>query len=103
VLALQVSRDSYKQNNTIQKLTYITIGCLPIGLSSALFAIPNEQDVIDDHTGKAWFIGSVLLSFAVIFFIAYFLDDLLNFLRNARDEMVKARTQKRSRKWLAEV
>jgi hypothetical protein len=34
ILALRVSQDSYRQNITIQKLTYLTIGCLPIGLSA---------------------------------------------------------------------
>lgn len=34
VLALRASRDSYKQNNTIQRLTFLTIGCLPIALAA---------------------------------------------------------------------
>ncbi|KAM7197469.1 hypothetical protein V8F20_006614, partial [Naviculisporaceae sp. PSN 640] len=86
ILALRASRDSYKQNNTIQKLTYITIGCLPIGLTAAIFAVPTEQDVINEGTGKLWFIGTVLISFVVIFAVAYWLDWLLGGLRRARDD-----------------
>jgi len=98
MLALRASHDSYKQNNTIQKLTYITIGCLPIGLSAALFAVPKEQDVIAEGSGKGWFIGSVFISFVVIFFIAYFLDGLLGFFRNLHDGEVGSRSWRRRSK-----
>ena len=87
VLALRASRDSYIQNNTIQKLTYLTIGCLPIGLTAALFAVPKEQLVIPEGTGATWFIITVLISFAVIFFIAYYLDSLLRFLRKLPEKI----------------
>ncbi|KAK4210373.1 hypothetical protein QBC37DRAFT_322240 [Rhypophila decipiens] len=86
ILALRASRDSYNQNNTIQKLTYLTIGCLPVGLTAALFAVPTEQDVIMGHTGKGWFIGTVMISFAIIFAVAYWLDWLLGVLRMAKDD-----------------
>ena len=44
VLAVRGSRDSYKQtyqqNITIEKLTYLTIGCLPVGLAAVSIYAP---------------------------------------------------------------
>ena len=82
VLALRASRDSYKQNNTIQRLTYLTIGCLPIALAAAIFAVPQDQKVLEAEMGLKWFVVTVVLFAIAIFMVAYFLGDMLKFLRH---------------------
>ncbi|KAK2686465.1 hypothetical protein QWA68_015135 [Fusarium oxysporum] len=84
VLTLRDSRESYKQNNTIQKLTYITIGCLPIGLTAAIFAVPEDQYVIPQPMGLGRFIGLCLILFVAIFIISIFLDSIISPLREFR-------------------
>ncbi|KAF2471305.1 uncharacterized protein BDR25DRAFT_368108 [Lindgomyces ingoldianus] len=71
VLALTDSRTSLSQNDislnqnrTIQRLTYLTIGYLPLGLIAAIFAIPGEQRVVHESMGLKWFIGSILVLLA---------------------------------------
>lgn len=52
ILSLEDSRNSVRQNSTIQKLTYLTIGYLPIGLMTVsiggnLFISETHHDIGD--------------------------------------------------------
>ncbi|KAI3318914.1 hypothetical protein HD806DRAFT_510372 [Xylariaceae sp. AK1471] len=69
VLSLRDNRNSFKQNNTIQVLTYITILYLPVGLAATIFAIPDVQKVVRDAMGLRWFLGTIfiMLTFTITF------------------------------------
>ncbi|KAH7303389.1 hypothetical protein B0I35DRAFT_446717 [Stachybotrys elegans] len=81
LLALRDSRAAFSQNNTIQKLTYITIGCLPIALTAALFAVPDDQHVIAPRMGRNWFIYLILIFFFAILATARLLDSIISAFR----------------------
>ncbi|KAI0120850.1 hypothetical protein F4776DRAFT_229529 [Hypoxylon sp. NC0597] len=84
VLSLEDSRNSIRQNSTIQKLTYLTIGYLPLGLISAIFAIPSEQNVIIPAMGLGGFVVSVVGLFIITFTIAVFIEPIQVALRRLR-------------------
>ncbi|KAI0453698.1 hypothetical protein F5B21DRAFT_504978 [Xylaria acuta] len=67
VLSLRDNRNSFNQNNTIQVLTYMTILYLPVGLTAAIFAIPDTPSVIGNKIGLPWFLGVIfiLLAFTI--------------------------------------
>ncbi|ERF69363.1 hypothetical protein EPUS_09270 [Endocarpon pusillum Z07020] len=79
VLGLRDSRASLQQNSTIQKLTYLTIVYLPIGLMAAIFAIPHEQRVTFESMGRGWFIGCVFLMSAATYTLAIHIQNVLTF------------------------
>ncbi|KAF7506295.1 hypothetical protein GJ744_011868 [Endocarpon pusillum] len=80
VLGLRDSRASLQQNSTIQKLTYLTIVYLPIGLMAAIFAIPNEQRVAFEGMGRGWFVGCILLMSAATYTLAIYIQNVLTFI-----------------------
>ncbi|KXX80757.1 hypothetical protein MMYC01_203952 [Madurella mycetomatis] len=61
ILQLNYSNNSFEQNRTIEKLTYLTIIYLPVSLVTAIFAIPETQGVIYNNMGLAWYIGALSL------------------------------------------
>ncbi|KAI2472956.1 hypothetical protein F4781DRAFT_382422, partial [Annulohypoxylon bovei var. microspora] len=77
VLSLEDSRNSIRQNGTIQKLTYLTIGYLPMGLISAIFAIPSEQNVIIPSMGLVGFVVSIVGLFIITFTVAILIEPIL--------------------------
>ena len=58
--------------------------------------------MIPNNTGVWWFVGTVLISFAAILAIAYFLDDLLEWLKRTEYKFVenyrRKQTDRRERK-----
>ncbi|KAI0382257.1 hypothetical protein F5Y04DRAFT_51599 [Hypomontagnella monticulosa] len=80
ILSLEDSRNSVRQNSTIQKLTYLTIGYLPIGLMTAIFAIPSEQNVLIPRMGLGGFVVSIVGLFAITFTVAVFIEPILGSL-----------------------
>ncbi|KAH8592658.1 hypothetical protein B0O99DRAFT_629484 [Bisporella sp. PMI_857] len=89
VLSLRDSRAAHAQNDTIQKLTYITIGCLPVGLSAALFAVPDEQNVLFPNMGLGWFIGIIVIFFVVTFLVANALQPILDVVSEVYRALLK--------------
>ncbi|KAF2257608.1 hypothetical protein CC78DRAFT_206512 [Lojkania enalia] len=81
VLTLNDSRESVKQNRTIQRLTYLTIGYLPMGLAAAIFAIPGEQHVVHEPMGRGWFIWCILILLVATSLAAFFIEGLLHSFR----------------------
>ncbi|KAI2618571.1 hypothetical protein GGS26DRAFT_381178 [Hypomontagnella submonticulosa] len=78
ILSLEDSRNSVRQNSTIQKLTYLTIGYLPIGLMTAIFAIPSDQNVLIPRMGLGGFVVSIVGLFAITFTVAVFIEPILS-------------------------
>ncbi|KAI0197441.1 hypothetical protein EV127DRAFT_489055 [Xylaria flabelliformis] len=72
---------SLQQNNAIQALTYLTIGYLPLGLIAAIFAIPEEQNVVFQGMGKWWFIGAIFILSAVTYFVVAWLNPIIDFFK----------------------
>ncbi|KAI1641886.1 uncharacterized protein F4817DRAFT_321380 [Daldinia loculata] len=77
IWSLQDSRNSIYQNTTIQKLTYLTIGYLPLGLITAIFAIPPDQNVLILQMGLLGFVVAIIVSFIVTFTIVFSLERIL--------------------------
>ncbi|KAH6844634.1 hypothetical protein B0I37DRAFT_433101 [Chaetomium sp. MPI-CAGE-AT-0009] len=73
---------AFDQNMTIQKFTYITILYLPAGLMSAIFAIPNEQRVVQEGMGVGWFIFAIALLLTFNTTVAIQLPRILAFFTN---------------------
>ncbi|KAI1750062.1 hypothetical protein F4782DRAFT_548893 [Xylaria castorea] len=70
-----------QQNNAIQALTYLTIGYLPLGLITAIFAIPKEQNVVFQGMGQWWFIGAIFILSAGTYFVVAWLSLIVDFLK----------------------
>ncbi|KAI1113543.1 hypothetical protein F5Y14DRAFT_417551 [Nemania sp. NC0429] len=89
-ISLKQNQLSLKQNNAIQALTYLTIGYLPLGFITAVFAIPKEQDVLFLPMGRGGFIGAILIMSVVTYTIAAWLSDIVDFVKfpevRGRDE-----------------
>jgi len=84
VLTMRDSRTAISQNSTIQKLTYLTIGYLPVALMSAIFAIPPEQHVLFNHMalrGRSWFVGAIVMLSVATYILAIFIGNVLDFFR----------------------
>ncbi|KAK0101193.1 hypothetical protein ONS96_006414 [Cadophora gregata f. sp. sojae] len=84
--SLKQSMTSLKQSTTIQKLTYLTIAYLPVGLTAAIFAIPDEQKVVVPAMGRDWFVGIILILFVLTFTTAVLMGkvlELLDWIRNS--------------------
>ncbi|KAK4442406.1 hypothetical protein QBC34DRAFT_444219 [Podospora aff. communis PSN243] len=64
ICGLQDSRTSIKQDDHIRVLTWVTIGYLPLGFVTTIFAIPESQHIIADGLGLRVFLG-VLLGFFI--------------------------------------
>ncbi|KAE9364857.1 hypothetical protein N431DRAFT_474422 [Stipitochalara longipes BDJ] len=86
VLTMRDSRASLRQNNislsqneTIQRLTYLTIAYLPIALMASIFAIPPEQRVIFPVMGISWFVGAIFLLSLATYLMAFFVHDIMRF------------------------
>jgi hypothetical protein len=77
VTAMIDTKTGLDQNKTIQKLTYLTIGYLPLGLLTAIFAIPREQSVTIESMGLNWFISGLLLMFVATSLAAVYIEGLL--------------------------
>ncbi|XXG96150.1 hypothetical protein Hte_002429 [Hypoxylon texense] len=77
ILSLEDSRNSIRQNSTIQKLTYLTIGYLPIGLITAIFAIPSDQNVLIPRMGLGGYVASVIILLVITFVVAMYMGQLL--------------------------
>jgi hypothetical protein len=99
------SRTAISQNGTVQRLTYLTIGYLPIALMAvsltasidhqeiftytilqAIFAIPKEQNVLywprmADH-GRSWFVGAIFIISFFTYGLAVYIGAILGFLKN---------------------
>ncbi|KAJ8133220.1 hypothetical protein O1611_g403 [Lasiodiplodia mahajangana] len=84
-VGLTQNATSLEQNNAIQALTYLTIGYLPLGLITAVFAIPSEQNVVIQGMGKGWFVGSILIMSAVTYLVVAFLNPLAAWLSSIAD------------------
>ncbi|PVH73146.1 hypothetical protein DL98DRAFT_659605 [Cadophora sp. DSE1049] len=78
--SLLLSSISADQSTTIQKLTYLTIAYLPVGLTAAIFAIPDEQKVVVPAMGRNWFVGCILILFFFTFVIAVLMGKVLELL-----------------------
>ncbi|KAK3306496.1 uncharacterized protein B0T15DRAFT_142763 [Chaetomium strumarium] len=85
ILQLNNSHISINQSATIEKLTYLTIIYLPLGLVTAIFAIPDTQEVLYSSMGRAWYIGAILIFVATTGTVAYFLKDIVNVFRSLKD------------------
>jgi len=84
VLTMRDSRTAISQNSTIQKLTYLTIGYLPVALMSAIFAIPPEQHVLFppmSRHGRSWFVGAIFIMSLATYILAIFIGNVLDFFR----------------------
>ncbi|KAI1186113.1 hypothetical protein F5B17DRAFT_405252 [Nemania serpens] len=80
-VGLKQNQISLEQNNAIQALTYLTIGYLPLGLISAIFAIPKEQDVVFLPMGRGWFIGAILILSVVTYSVVAWLNHIVDFFK----------------------
>ncbi|KAI1154425.1 hypothetical protein F4825DRAFT_472164 [Nemania diffusa] len=89
-LALRDSRVGLTQNNAIQALTYLTIGYLPLGLITAIFAIPMEQNVVFQGMGKGWFIGAIFIMSAVTYLVVAWLNTIIKFSRSLPTSVLRA-------------
>ncbi|KAI1080457.1 hypothetical protein F5B20DRAFT_539294 [Whalleya microplaca] len=76
VLSLQDSRNSIRQNSTIQRLTYFTIGYLPVGLATAIFAIPSDQRVLIPAMGIAGYVVCIVCLFILTFTLAIYMEQI---------------------------
>lgn len=97
------SQTSLHQNRTIQKLTYITIGYLPVGLitvsanssslppssvvqsnshtySQAILAIPREQEVVFQPFGLKYYFIALASLFIVTCIVAVKVESIVPFL-----------------------
>ena len=97
------SRTAISQNGTVQRLTYLTIGYLPIALmavsliavdypkrsvltpSQAIFAIPDKANVLYwpsmiDH-GRSWFVGAIFIISCFTYTLAVYIGNVLAFLK----------------------
>ncbi|KAK0639083.1 hypothetical protein B0T16DRAFT_236584 [Cercophora newfieldiana] len=83
------SKTALNQSKTIQKLTYLTIAYLPLGLLTAIFAIPKEQDTVAETMGLAWYVGGLLIMFSVTTVTAIYIDELLSSIQNFPRKTVK--------------
>ncbi|PMD50945.1 uncharacterized protein K444DRAFT_221860 [Hyaloscypha bicolor E] len=84
ILTMRDSRTGISQNGTVQRLTYLTIGYLPIALMAAIFAIPKEQNVLyfpsmADH-GRSWFIGAIFIISFFTYTLAVYIGAILNYI-----------------------
>ncbi|KLU80931.1 hypothetical protein MAPG_00027 [Magnaporthiopsis poae ATCC 64411] len=86
VLSLDYSDSADQQNRTIQKLTYLTIGYLPLGLIAAIFAVPKEQEIVSVPTGLPWFIGSIIIMLVTTIVVAIFIGKIIDFFAWPTDE-----------------
>ncbi|KAI1652473.1 hypothetical protein F4813DRAFT_377824 [Daldinia decipiens] len=77
IWSLEDSRNSISQNSIIKKLTYLTIGYLPLGLMTAIFAIPPDQNVLIPKMGLPGFVIAIVVSFIVTFTIVFSLERIL--------------------------
>jgi hypothetical protein len=84
ILTMRDSRTAISQNSTVQRLTYLTIGYLPVALMAAIFAIPPEQHVLflpmADH-GRSWFVGAILILSITTYTLAVYIGNVLDFFR----------------------
>ncbi|KAI0110815.1 hypothetical protein GGR51DRAFT_79405 [Nemania sp. FL0031] len=80
-VGLTQNATSLEQNNAIQALTYLTIGYLPLGLITAIFAIPSEQNVVFQGMGQGWFVGSILIMSAVTYLVVAWLNPIADFFK----------------------
>ncbi|KAI1128833.1 hypothetical protein F5Y10DRAFT_291616 [Nemania abortiva] len=80
-VGLTQNATSLEQNNAIQALTYLTIGYLPLGLITAIFAIPKEQNVLFQGMGRGWFIGAILILSGVTYLVVAWLNPIADFLK----------------------
>ncbi|KAI8634080.1 hypothetical protein F5Y19DRAFT_487609 [Xylariaceae sp. FL1651] len=81
-VGLEQNETSIAQNSAVQKLTYLTIGYLPIGLIAAIFAIPEEQHVVFQPMGKGWFVGAIFIMSAATYTVAVWLGDIIRFFES---------------------
>ncbi|KAJ2998175.1 hypothetical protein NUW58_g410 [Xylaria curta] len=72
---------SLDQNNAIQALTYLTIGYLPLGLITAIFAIPQEQNVLFQGMGPWWFVGAIFILSAATYIVVAWLSLIVDFFK----------------------
>jgi len=79
--SLHLNHISLSQSSTIQRLTYLTIAYLPMGLMATVFAIPDTQRVVFSNMGVQWFIGSILIMSAATYLTALYLRNVLDFIR----------------------
>ncbi|KAI1772246.1 hypothetical protein F4818DRAFT_180300 [Hypoxylon cercidicola] len=77
ILSLEDSKNSMQQNSTIQQLTYLTIGYLPVGLITAIFAIPSDQNVLIPSMGLGGYVASIFGLFILTFMAAMFMGQFL--------------------------
>ncbi|KAL2067648.1 hypothetical protein VTL71DRAFT_15744 [Oculimacula yallundae] len=84
LLSLNDSRSALQQSTTIQKLTYLTIAYLPVGLSAAIFAIPDDQKVVVPAMGRKWFLICILILFIFTAMTAILMGTLLSILNKLR-------------------
>ncbi|KAI1158017.1 hypothetical protein F5B18DRAFT_642755 [Nemania serpens] len=80
-VGLNQNQISLEQNNAIQALTYLTIGYLPLGLMAAIFAIPEEQDVVFLPMGRGWFIGAIFILSVITYAVVAWLNDIVDFFK----------------------
>ncbi|KAH8901092.1 hypothetical protein GQ53DRAFT_814577 [Thozetella sp. PMI_491] len=74
---------SISQNDTVERLTYLTIAYLPITLVTAIFAVPGDQGEGGLFVGKmglAWFLGLATILSISTWFTAKFIGVILNFI-----------------------
>ncbi|GAB1319395.1 hypothetical protein MFIFM68171_09605 [Madurella fahalii] len=80
VTSMVDSHSSLQQNRTIQKLTYVTIGYLPVGLITAILAIPKEQEVVSQPFGLKYYLTALLSLFFITCIVAVKVDSIIPFL-----------------------
>jgi len=79
--SLHLNRISLSQSSTIQRLTYLTIAYLPMGLMATIFAIPDTQKVVFSNMGVRWFVGAILIMSTATYLVATYLRNILDFIR----------------------
>lgn len=90
---------SIRQNRTIERLTFLTIGYLPLSLTAAIFAIPDNQNVTPDGMGTPWFTGIIFLMLLVTLVISLFIETLKELWSYGVDRPVRRVAHKVFPKW----
>ncbi|KXX73399.1 Magnesium transport protein CorA [Madurella mycetomatis] len=92
VTSMVDSQTSLQQNRTIQKLTYVTIGYLPVGLITAILAIPKEQEVVFQPFGLKYYLTALASLFIVTCIVAVKVDSIVPFLSGGFMQLLRALT-----------
>ncbi|KAF2105395.1 hypothetical protein BDV96DRAFT_592589 [Lophiotrema nucula] len=98
-ISLRQNDLSLEQNVTIQKLTYLTIGYLPMGLMAAIFAIPDEQKVVAKPMGLKWFITGIILLMSITWLLAWKLKPIMQAPRDVWNWLVQRRRKNRDEEY----